>query len=156
MCFIVKYTNMPSENDLSKLALITVLKKCSPEVRSRMINYLNPDGIKVLSEAVFNVLFNDFPITKEQRRRLRKEYSKDKEVLKEIAKKNTSFKRKRQLLKQKGGFMGTLLGKVNMHFIKLDNIINIKSFFRFSWKSFSSINIWTQIISAKKKSLSTS
>ena len=108
---------MPSENDLSKLALITVLKKCSPEVRSRMINYLNPDGIKVLSEAVFNVLFNldDTPITKEQRRKLRKEYSKDKDVMKEIAKKNTSFKRKRQLLKQKGGFMGTLLGRVNIY-----------------------------------------
>ena len=116
---------MPSENDLSKLALITALKKCPPEARSRMINYLNSDGIKVLSEAVFNVLFNETPITREQRRRLRKEYSKDKEVLKEIAKKNTSFKRKRQLLKQKGGFMGTLLGKVNMYLIKLDNIINI-------------------------------
>ena len=134
---------MPSENDLSKLALITALKKCPPEARSRMINYLNSDGIKVLSEAVFNVLFNETPITREQRRRLRKEYSKDKEVLKEIAKKNTSFKRKRQLLKQKGGFMGTLLGKSIDIFIKLDNIISIKYFFRFSDKSFSTINIWT-------------
>lgn len=134
---------MPSENDLSKLALITALKKCPPEARSRMINYLNSDGIKVLSEAVFNVLFNETPITREQRRRLRKEYSKDKEVLKEIAKKNTSFKRKRQLLKQKGGFMGTLLGKSIDIFIKLDNIISIKYFFRFSGKSFSTINIWT-------------
>ena len=78
-----------------------------------MINYLNPDGIKVLSEAVFNVLFNETPITKEQRRRLRKEYSKDKEELKEIAKKSTTFKRKRQLLKQKGGFLGTLLGTIH-------------------------------------------
>ena len=134
---------MPSENDLSKLALITALKKCPPEAGSRMINYLNSDGIKVLSEAVFNVLFNETPITREQRRRLRKEYSKDKEVLKEIAKKNTSFKRKRQLLKQKGGFMGTLLGKSIDIFIKLDNIISIKYFFRFSDKSFSTINIWT-------------
>ena len=134
---------MPSENDLSKLALITALKKCPPEARGRMINYLNSDGIKVLSEAVFNVLFNETPITREQRRRLRKEYSKDKEVLKEIAKKNTSFKRKRQLLKQKGGFMGTLLGKSIDIFIKLDNILSIKYFFRFSGKSFSTINIWT-------------
>ena len=104
---------MPNEKDLSKLALITVLKKCSPEVRARMIEYLNPEGVKVLSEVVFNVLYNveDSPLTTTQRRKLRKEYSKDKHALKEISKKHTSFKKKRQLLKQTGGFMGTLLGK---------------------------------------------
>ena len=104
---------MPNEKDLSKLALITVLKKCSPEVRARMIEYLNPEGVKVLSEVIFNVLFNESPLTTTQRRKLRKEYSKDKHALKEISKKHTSLKKKRQLLKQTGGFMGTLLGKTD-------------------------------------------
>ena len=102
---------MPNEKDLSKLALITVLKKCTPEVRARIIEYLNPEGIKVLSEVVFNVLFNG-NFTRSQKRKLRKEYAKDQHALKELSKKHTSLKRKRQLLKQTGGFMGTLLGKL--------------------------------------------
>ena len=104
-------SNMPNEKDLSKLALITVLKKCTPEVRARIIEYLNPEGIKVLSEVVFNVLFNG-NFTRSQKRKLRKEYAKDQHALKELSKKHTSLKRKRQLLKQTGGFMGTLLGKL--------------------------------------------
>ena len=102
---------MPNEKDLSKLALITVLKKCTPEVRARIIEYLNPEGIKVLSEVVFNVLFNG-NFTRSQKRKLRKEYAKDQHALKELSKKHTSLKRKRQLLKQTGRFMGTLLGKL--------------------------------------------
>lgn len=100
---------MPNEKALSKLALITVLKKCSPEHRIRMINYLNRDGIQVLSEVIFNTLFNA-PLTPAQKRKIRKKYSKDKKILTQIARKHGSLKVKRKLLTQTGGFMGTLLG----------------------------------------------
>ena len=71
----------PKEKYLSKLALINVLKKSPPDVRSRLINYLNSEGITVLSESIHNVLFNDAPLKNSQKRRIRKEYSKDKKVL---------------------------------------------------------------------------
>ena len=103
---------MSKEKKLSKLALINVLKKSSPEARSRLINYLNSEGINVLSESVHNVLFNDAPLKISQRRRLKKQYSKDKEILKEIWKRRGSFKKKKKLLKQIGGFLGTFLGIV--------------------------------------------
>ena len=99
----------PKEKYLSKLALINVLKKSPPDVRSRLINYLNSEGITVLSESIHNVLFNDAPLKNSQKRRIRKEYSKDKKVLLEISKRRGSFKNRKKLLKQSGGFLGTLL-----------------------------------------------
>ena len=75
-----------------------------------MINYLNSEGINVISESVYNVLFNDAPLKTNQKRRLRKQYSKDKKLLLEISKKRGSYKKRRKLLKQSGGFLGTLLG----------------------------------------------
>ena len=95
---------------LPKLALIEVLRKCPKDARGQIISYLNPDGIKVLSETVYNVLRIEAPLKDHQKRRLRKEYRIDKNVLLEIAKKKGSYKNKRKLLKQSGGFLGTLLG----------------------------------------------
>ena len=99
------------EKNLSKLALINVLKKSTPEVRIRLMNYLNSEGIQIVSESIFNVLFNDAPLTKSQKRRIKKEYAKDKKSLKDLSMKRSSLKKKRKLLKQSGGFLGTLLGK---------------------------------------------
>ena len=95
---------------LPKLALLQVLRKCPKDARGQIISYLNPDGINALSEIVHNVLRIEAPLTEYQKRRLRREYTKDKKVLLEIAKKNGTFKKKRKLLKQSGGFLGTLLG----------------------------------------------
>ena len=104
------------EKLLSKLALIDVLKKCPKDARSQIINDLNSEGINVLSETVHNVLRKGTPLKDGQKRRLIKEYAKNKNVLLEIAKRRGSFKNKRKLLKQSGGFLGTLLGiyKIDM------------------------------------------
>ena len=95
---------------LPKLALIEVLRKCPKDARGQIISYLNPEGIKVLSETVHNVLRIEAPLKDYQKRKLRKEYTKEKKVLLEIAKKKGTFKNKRKLLKQSGGYLGTLLG----------------------------------------------
>jgi len=95
---------------LPKLALIGVLKKCPKDARGQIISYLNSEGIKVLSETIHNVLRIEAPLKDHQKKRLRKEYGEEKEVLLEIAQKRGSFKNKRKLLKQSGGFLGTLLG----------------------------------------------
>lgn len=99
------------EKNLSKLALLNILKKSTPEVRSRLLNYLNSEGVQIVSESIFNVLFNGAPLTNSQKRRLKKEYTKDKKTLKELSQKRSSLKKKRKLLKQTGGFLGTLLGE---------------------------------------------
>ena len=107
---VAKKEKLLKDKLLPKLALLQVLKKCPKDARGQIISYLNPDGIKVLSETVYNVLRIEAPLKDHQKRRLRKEYRKEKEVLLEIAKKRGSFKNKRKLLKQSGGFLGTLLG----------------------------------------------
>ena len=103
------------------------LKKSPPKIRCQLINYLNNDGIKVMSESIFNVLFNEAPLTQNQKRRIKKQYSKDKNILKEISMKKSSFKKRRKLLKQSGGFLGTLLGKKCLTTFKynLQNFTNI-------------------------------
>ena len=95
---------MPSakEKRLSKLALINTFKKTPPNVRSQLIDFLNPQGIQALSESVYNVLFNHAPLTKSQKSRIKKSCLKDKDLLKEISKRRGSFKKKRKLLKQTG------------------------------------------------------
>ena len=75
------------------------------------VRYLNSQGIQVVSESIFNVLFNQAPLSKSQKRRIIKQCSKDKNMLKEISKKRGSLKKKRKLLKQSGGYLGTLLGE---------------------------------------------
>ena len=105
-----KKEKLLKEKLLPKLALIEVLKKCPKGARPQIISYLNSEGINVLSETIHNVLRNEAPLKDSQKKRLRKEYKKDKKVLLEIAKKRGSFKNKRKLLKQSGGFLGTLLG----------------------------------------------
>ena len=99
------------DKNLSKLALINALKKSNPNIMCQLINYLNSQGIQVLSESIYNVLFNEAPLTKNQKRKIKKQCSKDKLILKEIAKRRGSFKKKRKLLKQTGNGLGTLLGK---------------------------------------------
>ena len=56
------------EKLLFKLVLIDALKKCPKDARSRLINYLNPEGIKVLSETIHNVLRRETPLKDSQKK----------------------------------------------------------------------------------------
>ena len=99
------------EKLLSKLALIEALKKCPKDARCRLINYLNPQGLTVLCETVKNCIRKDAPLNNSQKKRFLKEYGKEKKILLELTKKKGTFKNKKKLLmKQHGGFLGTLLG----------------------------------------------
>ena len=60
------------EKYMSKLALINCLKKSPPDAQSRIINYLNSEGINLLSESVHNVLFNDAPLKSSDKRKSEK------------------------------------------------------------------------------------
>jgi hypothetical protein len=82
---------------LPKLALIQVLKKCPKDARGQIISYLNPDGINALSEIVHNVLRIEAPLTEYQKRRLRREYTKDKKCY-------WKSQRKMELLRKRENF----------------------------------------------------
>ena len=118
-----KEEKLKREKLLSKLALIEALKKCPKDARCRLINYLNPQGLTVLSETIKNCLRKDAPLKDSQKNRILKEYKKEKrKVLLEIAKKRGTFKNKKKLLmNQHGGFLGTLLGI--KHFLSLVKIV---------------------------------
>ena len=99
-----------NKKHLANHALISVLKKCNPEVRETMINFLNSEGLKALAECVYNVLYNH-EISKSHKNRLKKHCSNSKKDLKKICKKKISIKERKRLLSQnaKGSGLGTIL-----------------------------------------------
>lgn len=100
---------MPNKKHLAKHALITTLKSCKPETRVHIIKFLNEKGIKLLSESVYNVIFNDLSLSKAEKRKLRKFYKDKEHIFRSISKKSNSIKRRRSLLIQHGGSLGNLL-----------------------------------------------
>ena len=64
--FIQNKKIMLNKKHLAKYALISTLKSSKPEARAHLIGYLNDSGIKLLSEAVFNVLFNNLSLSKRE------------------------------------------------------------------------------------------
>mgnify|MGYP006059794681 CR=1 FL=1 len=78
-----KEEKLKREKLLSKLALIESLKKCPKDARCRLINYLNPQGLAVLSETIKNCIRKDAPLKDSQK----------KKVLKRICKGEKSFVR---------------------------------------------------------------
>ena len=103
---------MISSNDrmLSKIQLVKILKSCKPETRIHIIKFLNDDAINILSEITYNLLFNNMNLSNKSKKNLVKKYSSRKKDLKKIADKSITIQRRRKLLIQDGGFLGTLLG----------------------------------------------
>ena len=99
---------MLKKKHLAKYALISTLKSSKPEARAHLIGYLNDSG-KLLSEAVFNVLFNNLSLSKREKSRMRKMYQSKEKTFKIIGKKRNSIKRRRRLLRQHGSNLGPLL-----------------------------------------------
>ncbi len=85
--------------------LVLLSKAKKDKERSLLIDAANNQQIKAVSECIDNVIKGNVPITENQLRIIRRY----KHVLRSLAKKCLSIKKKRNLLKQKGGFLGTLL-----------------------------------------------
>ena len=98
---------MPNKKHLAKFALINSLKSCKPQTRMHIISFLNDKGIEVLSESVYNTIFNDLCLSKSKKKKLCKTYKE--KIFKAIGKKNNSIKRRRSLLIQHGDSLGLLL-----------------------------------------------
>lgn len=102
-------SKMPSKKNLSKYALISTIKSCRPETRPHIIGFLNDKGIDLLSECVYNIFFNDHNLSKQQKYKLRELFKNKEKVIKSIGRKSNSIKRRKRLLVQHGGTLGTIL-----------------------------------------------
>lgn len=100
----------PTKRNLSKVQLLKILKSCKPESRIHLIKYLNDDGINALCEITFNLLFNNLKLPEKSKKKIKENYKGKRKDLKKIANKHISIKKRKALLIQHGGFLGTLLG----------------------------------------------
>lgn len=88
-------------------AILKVLCKASPATTKALIQSASPDLVKALCECALNVLKGRVTVSSLQKKKL----TRHKRDLRDLVKKKTSFKRRRQIL-QKGGFLGLLLKPV--------------------------------------------
>ena len=84
---------MLNKKHLAKYALISTLKSSKPEARAHLIGYLNDSGIKLLSEVVFNVLFNNLSLSKREKSRMRKMYQSKERTFKKYRQKTQQYKK---------------------------------------------------------------
>ena len=73
--------------------------------RDLLIDYASKQDIVAIQEIVYNLMYGSIPLTSSQKRTL----SKYQQTLREIIRKSTSVKHKKQVLKQEGGFLPTLI-----------------------------------------------
>src|SRR5215469_2074785 len=89
-------------------AFIRLLHKASPKVRKAMLrSRCTSDFVNCISECCKNVLKGNVPLTPSQSERLRRKRT----VVRALALKNTTRKKKRRLI-QSGGFLGFVLGPI--------------------------------------------
>ncbi|PVD35100.1 hypothetical protein C0Q70_06381 [Pomacea canaliculata] len=84
--------------------MLKLLCGAKPKVIKEVLKGASPDLIKAISECSLNVLKGHVHLTPAQKKRL----CKYKEDLRLLARRNTSVKRRKQIL-QKGGFLSFLL-----------------------------------------------
>lgn len=88
--------------------ILKVLAKCKTRQRKALLQNITPGLLKCLCECSLNVLKGNVKLSPSQKRLL----SRHKKVLRSLADRKTSVKRKKQLLIQKGGFLPALLGPI--------------------------------------------
>ncbi len=84
------------------------LHRCNDKEKKRWLKlHLNKDFINCACECAQNILKGKIPLTKNQRNSLKKR----KNILRQLVKRKTSIKKKKQII-QSGGFLGALLGPI--------------------------------------------
>ena len=87
---------------------LKVLAKCKAKQRKALLQNISPGLLKCLCECSLNVLKGNVKLTSSQKQLLRRH----RKVLRSLADRKTTVKRKKQLLVQKGGFLPALLGPI--------------------------------------------
>lgn len=85
-----------------------MLKDANPKMRNAILNNCDSTSIKSICEIALNVLNGNYPLTPSQIQRLRGYKNK----MRSLACSKTTLCSKKKILKQKGGFLPTLLSTV--------------------------------------------
>jgi hypothetical protein len=88
--------------------LLGLLKTASPKLRRSLIESASADGINAIGECCLNTLNGNHKISPSVKTKLRR----FKNTLRKLSCPKLSIKKKRQILKQKGGFLPVLLGSL--------------------------------------------
>ena len=84
------------------------LHKCNDKEKKRWLKlHLDKDFVNCACECAHNILKGKVPLTKNQRNSLKKRKNK----LRQLVKRKTSIKKKKQII-QSGGFLGALIGPI--------------------------------------------
>lgn len=102
------------KNDLQqRLKFFQTLKKIPQKDRCALIPYLSNNCTDLLCEAIYNTINVDYGLRGKKKQKLVAELKKcGKHHLNHICKKSISIEKRKQLLSQKGGFLGVLLSAV--------------------------------------------
>ena len=84
---------------------LQVLAKCRPRQRKRFLKHAHKDLINCISEVCTNTLKGNVPLKPAQKKAL----VRYKGYLRQVADKRNSNKKRREILVQKGGFIGALI-----------------------------------------------
>lgn len=88
--------------------LLRTLQKSKPSDRRKLLKRCcNKDFVECITECIRNLLKGNVPLNSAQKKRL----SAKKKILRQIALKKTSLRKKQKLI-QTGGFIGALLGPI--------------------------------------------
>ena len=93
---------------------LRVLAKCPPALRKAFLKHAKKELITCLSECCSNTLKGNVPLTPAQKKAL----SRHRKHIREVADKRNSHRRRKDILIQKGGFLGSLLGPILSLFLK--------------------------------------
>ncbi len=91
------------------LPLFKALSKLKPAQGGEIYGNLSDDAVNAVCECVHNIAYSDIGLSRSKQRTVRKCMCKNKSAIKFLAKKNNSITRKRKLMKQEGGYLGTIL-----------------------------------------------
>lgn len=97
-----------SQRIKTHLPELQVLAKCNPKQRKAFLEHANKDLVLCIAECCSNCLKGNIPLTKSQKKKL----SRYKKELRQIGNKNSSHQMRKNIIVQKGGFLGSLLAPI--------------------------------------------
>lgn len=73
--------------------------------RSMLIDYANKEQIEAIAECIDNILRGNVPLNKNEAKKLKKH----KNTMRTVTDRHTPIRRKKDVLRQQGGFLSTLI-----------------------------------------------
>ena len=101
------------------LMLLRRIGKSNPRARKALLKNVDKEMVQCICECAHNTIYSNVPVTKPQFKKL----SRHKRLLRQLAKKGESWKKKKKvILRQSGGFLlpllapilGSLLGSITL------------------------------------------